>query len=255
MADNTALWDRLKKTDPKHTKGFKRGGGFSGTAIKPMWVWQRLTEEFGPFGSGWGCGEPSFQVVPGDNRETLVYCTISAWHGEPGNIIWGVGGDKVVTHIKANEQYNRPERWENDDEAFKKAFTDALMNAFKFIGVGADVHMGLFDDNKYVAGLRQEFAEKPADQPKPDKQEDTHGPDWPNLKNPSNITSNAAKKEQRLIDDSKDVKSRLNFASTMPEWEKLVAEVTPIVEQLPQTWRRVLWGEYDAVRQELLEAA
>lgn len=108
------------------------------------------------------------------------------------------------------------------------------------------------DDDGEAAMPRNQ---KPADQPKPDKQEDTHGPDWPNLKNPSNITSNAAKKEQRLIDDSRDVKSRLNFASTMPEWEKLVAEVTPIVEQLPQTWRRVLWGEYDAVRQELLEAA
>lgn len=246
MADNTALWDRLKKTDPKHTKEFKREGGFSGTAIKPMWVIQRLTEEFGPMGVGWGCEQPKFDVV--NAGETIaVYCTVSAWHKDQANVLWGVGGDKVAKTTKYGLHV--------DDEAFKKAFTDALMNAFKFIGVGADVHMGLFDDNKYVAGLRQEFAEKPADQPKPDKQEDTYGPDWPNLKNPSNITSNAAKKEQRLIDDSKDVKSRLNFASTMPEWEKLVAEVTPIVEQLPQTWRRVLWGEYDAVRQELLEAA
>lgn len=246
MADNTALWDRLKKTDPKHTKEFKREGGFSGTAIKPMWVIQRLTEEFGPMGVGWGCEQPKFDVVNA-GEAIAVYCTVSAWHGDQANVLWGVGGDKVAKTTKYGLQV--------DDEAFKKAFTDALMNAFKFIGVGADVHMGLFDDNKYVAGLRQEFAEKPAEQPKPDKQEDTHGPDWPNLKNPSTITSNAAKKEQRLIDDSKDVKSRLNFASTMPEWEKLVAEVTPIVEQLPQTWRRVLWGEYDAVRQELLEAA
>ena len=47
----------------------------------------------------------------------------------------------------------------NDDEAFKKAFTDAVMNAFKFIGVAADVHMGLFDDSKYVAEQKAEFGQ------------------------------------------------------------------------------------------------
>jgi len=164
MTDNTALWDKLGKTDPKHTKSFKRAGGFEGTAIKPMWAYRRLTEEFGPCGTGWGIGEPTFQIVPGDNREVLVFCTVSGWYLGPVNQVnkvYGVGGDKVVTHIKANEKYNRPERWENDDEAFKKAFTDAITNAFKLIGVGADVHMGMFDDNKYVNTMRQEFADEP----------------------------------------------------------------------------------------------
>jgi hypothetical protein len=84
---------------------------------------------------------------------------VSCWHGSPENRLYGVGGDKVVTHIKPNQQYNRPERWENDDEAFKKAFTDAVNNAFKFVGVAADIHMGQFDDSKYVNELRKEFEE------------------------------------------------------------------------------------------------
>lgn len=165
-SENTKLWDILGRTDPNHTKGFTRGGGFKGTAIKPMWSYRRLTEQFGPCGTGWGVDAPSFQVVPGDNREVMVFCTVSGWymHEDGRRTVYGVGGDKVVGYIKANEQYKRPERWENDDEAFKKAFTDALTNAFKLIGVGADVHMGLFDDSKYVASMREEFAddEKPA---------------------------------------------------------------------------------------------
>jgi hypothetical protein len=167
---NTELWEKLGKTDPKHTKTFKRAGGFEGTAIKPMFSYRRMTEEFGPCGSGWGVGEPVFQVVSGDNREVLVYCTASIWyHTEAGSpaTVYGVGGDKIVTHIKANEKYNRPERWENDDEAFKKAFTDAVTNALKLIGVGADVHMGMFDDNKYVNTMKEEFSEPPA--PKPEQ--------------------------------------------------------------------------------------
>jgi len=171
MTDNTALWDKLGKTDPAHTKAFKRAGGFTGTAIKPMWSYRRMTEEFGPCGVGWGINQPTFQVVPGSNGEVMVYCTVSIWYVCDGitettfkdttSEVYGVGGDKIVTYIKANENYNRPERWENDDEAFKKAYTDAVTNALKMIGVGADVHMGMFDDNKYVNTVAKEFeAEK-----------------------------------------------------------------------------------------------
>lgn len=146
---NTQLWDALGKTDPAHTKQFKRAGGFSGTALKPQWVLRKLTEQFGPCGVNWGVNKPDFQVVQGQD-EVLVYCTVSAWHGRADNLLWGVGGDKVVSKLNSGKIIH-------DDEAFKKAFTDAIMNAFKFVGVGADIHMGQFDDNKYVQEVAEEF--------------------------------------------------------------------------------------------------
>lgn len=156
MTGNLELWEKLGKTDPSHTKQFKRGGGFSGTAIKPMWSYKRMTEEFGPCGKGWGVCEPSFQVVPGPEGEVLVFCTASIWYGPEKNLVFGVGGDKAVGKNKYGLQA--------DDEAFKKAFTDAITNALKLIGVGADVHMGMFDDNKYVNTMREEFAEPSPEQ-------------------------------------------------------------------------------------------
>lgn len=147
MSENTALWDKLGKTDPGATKKFVRGGGFRGTAIKPMWSIRRMTEEFGPCGKGWGFDEPLFRLQEhGD--EVLVFCTIQLWWETRDQTVTGVGGDKVFT-AKGG-----------DDEAFKKAFTDALANAMKFIGVGADVHMGRFDDSKYVKEMEAEFSEK-----------------------------------------------------------------------------------------------
>jgi len=160
MSENTKLWDLLGRTDPAHTKGFTRGGGFRGTAIKPMWSYRRMTEEFGPCGIGWGVNEPVFQVVPGTDGEVLVYCTASVWYiqGESqSRTIYGVGGDKVVNKFSSGLK--------SDDEAFKKAFTDAVTNALKLIGVGADVHMGLFDDNKYVASMKEEFSDAPVQKP------------------------------------------------------------------------------------------
>jgi hypothetical protein len=160
MSENTKIWDLLGRTDPSHTKQFKRAGGFSGTAIKPMWAYRRMTEEFGPAGKGWGVEKPSFDVVTAGD-EILVYCTVEAWWKETDegdrHHVFGVGGDRVLTKRSNGNLFQ-------DDEAFKKAFTDALTNALKLIGVGADVHMGLFDDNKYVNDMKAEFAE-PAQKP------------------------------------------------------------------------------------------
>lgn len=243
----TEIWDALGKTDPSHTKGFKRAGGFSGTAIKPMWAIKRLTEHFGPCGVGWGLFEPSFQVVPGDNREVMVYCTVSGWHGDPTNVIWGVGGDKIVSYVKANEQYNRPERWDNDDEAFKKAFTDAVMNAFKFIGVAADVHLGQFDDNKYVAAMRREFEEGPKAPAKLDVHED--GPDWYKASGPG-MSSSAAKK----MNLGEKLDGWLGDLETIPTGAALQAwaqENDQHIQEMPQGWRRMVREAWDRRGREL----
>lgn len=146
----TDLWDRLGRTDPKHTKAFQRSGGFKGTSIKPIYSYRRMTEEFGPCGEGWGINQPAFQVVSGSDGEVLVYCTASIWYGTKDKVVFGVGGDKVV--VKQSGALR------GDDEAFKKAFTDGITNALKMIGVGADVHMGMFDDDKYVNSLKEEFS-------------------------------------------------------------------------------------------------
>ena len=155
---NTRIWDELWKTDPKHTKAFTRPGGFRGTATKPIWMTYRMTEHFGPCGMGWGIGKPDFQTMQ-VGSETVVYCSVEVWYNDSGQraTLWGVGGDKVFGKYA-------------DDEAFKKAYTDAVSNAMKFIGVCADIHMGMFEDSKYVAQMREEFSvdsATPAQQPAP----------------------------------------------------------------------------------------
>lgn len=150
-------WVELCRTDPRHTKAFRRAGGFAGTSTRPIWNYMLLTEHFGPHGIGWGTREPKYQIVPADD-EILVYCTLECWYIDPHTqeraTIYGVGGDKArVREYRDNRQVVRA-----DDEAFKKAFTDALGNAFTRVGLNADVHMGLFEDSKYVESSRRYFA-------------------------------------------------------------------------------------------------
>lgn len=151
MSDNLRIWNEIGKTDPAHTKGFSRAGGFKGTAIKPIYTEQKMTEIFGPCGIGWGINQPTFTTAPGSDGQLAVYCTVSIWYREGDKVsqpIFGVGGDMVVVKQSAGLR--------TDDEAFKKAFTDAVGNAMKHLGMSADVHMGLFDDSKYVQERRDE---------------------------------------------------------------------------------------------------
>lgn len=152
--NNMDIWNALGKTDPAHTKPFTRGGGFRGTAVKPMWGYKIMTDYFGPCGNGWGTDKPEYQIVEADG-ELLVFCTVALWYaynGEKYGPIYGIGGDKILAKGKDGVR--------SDDEAMKKAYTDALSNAMKFIGVAADVHMGQFDDNKYVREVAAEFEEQ-----------------------------------------------------------------------------------------------
>jgi len=146
-------WNALKATDPKHTKSFSRSGGFKGTALKPIWIIEQMTKHFGPVGEGWGMNEPTFQVVDltKDTGRVMVYCWVGCWHTDRDNVFFGVGGDTV------QDQF-RDGRMAPDDEAFKKAYTDAVNNALKFVGVGADIHMGQFEDSKYLKEVAEQFA-------------------------------------------------------------------------------------------------
>lgn len=187
---NVRIWDQLGKTDPAHTKQFQRSGGFKGTAIKPMWCNLRMTEYFGPCGIGWGPDRPEYQVVPAED-EILVFCTVGLWYMEPGSStkaqVFGVGGDKLL--IKGNNGSR------TSDEAFKAAYTDALSNAMKLIGVAADVHMGLFDDNKYVAEMKAEF--KNTDAPQMQTQRAARPAVNPDAEDPNDYDSHM---DQRVVE-------------------------------------------------------
>lgn len=146
-------WKILSPTDPKQTKPFQRPGGFKGTAIKPIWNIMRLTEHFGPMGVGWGTEEPKFNIIDtGAGGEILVFCVLQGWyldHDGEKAVVWGIGGDRVCS--------KRSGAMFSNDEAYKMAYTDALMNAFMRVGMSADVYMGLFDDIKYLVKVREHY--------------------------------------------------------------------------------------------------
>ena len=158
--DKMVLWDRLFPTDPRQTKTFKRAGGFSGTAIKPYWVIMRATEEFGPAGVGWGWNELAFEIyTERESGRAIWFSKVEVWYNLDG-AVHRVGPQWGATELVAFRGESKSVFV--DEEAAKKAITDGITKCLSYLGLAGDVHMGLFDDSKYVAERRME--ERKADE-------------------------------------------------------------------------------------------
>lgn len=171
----TELWDDFFLTPPAYTKPFKRKGGFEGTSLTTMYVIERLTESFGPFGKGWWMKMGTERIVEAGNGEVLIFIPVTLCYVVDGESVvreagpqWG--GDYIVTKAKDGSL-------RSDDESFKKAATDGLLKCAAWLGIGADVHYGLHDDNKYLAHANQQEA----------KRRDDHKPAKPPVEQPDTL--------------------------------------------------------------------
>jgi hypothetical protein len=148
MTDNLRIWNAVSKTNPAHTKKVNQRGGF--TAISAQYQILAATEQFGPIGIGWGYITGAPVII-----DTLITVPVTLWHGSRENTFGPMLGCEEWRDGKGRI----------DSDAPKKAVTDGLTKLLSQLGFNADVFLGLFDDNKYVAQLEREFAAPTDDMP------------------------------------------------------------------------------------------
>tara|TARA_R110000851_G_scaffold107276_1_gene227336 strand:- start:571 stop:1173 length:603 start_codon:yes stop_codon:yes gene_type:complete len=142
--NNLELWHKVEKTNPKYTKAAKIGG-MNITAIAPQYQIMLATEQFGPYGKGFG-----FRSIELDYSLIEVFKLV-VFKG----VFFYSGGEFTI--INSSKMYmDRNEKMVDADFA-KKIETDALTKALSKLGFNADVFMGRFDDHKYVAEINAEF--------------------------------------------------------------------------------------------------
>ena len=166
MADNPnmRIYDAVRAVPPEAIKPITAGRLKGKSDINPMWRIKVLTEQFGPCGEGWYTeGVRYWTVIQEKSMEMAVFCELQLHtKGENGwsAPIYGIGGNTVIAAEK-NGLYL-------DDEAYKKAYTDALSVACKALGIGADVYWQA-DRTKYSdlteTDARQTEAVQPTQQP------------------------------------------------------------------------------------------
>ena len=125
--------------------------------INPMWRMKRMTEIFGPIGFGWRY-EILRQWTEAYEGVVKCFCNVHLYVRDPETKEWsepipGSGGSAMVAKETRGPYV--------DDDAYKKALTDALSIAMKPLGIAANVWYG----PKAIAGYEESKYEQRPQQP------------------------------------------------------------------------------------------
>lgn len=205
MCKNLEIYNAVRKV-PQEAQKPIMGGRLKGkTDINPMWRIKTLTEQFGVVGFGWYTETLSQWIEKSDNGEVAAFCNINLYirqGDEWSKPIFGTGGAMLVEIEKSGAH--------TEDEAFKKAYTDAISVACKAIGIGADVYWAS-DRTKYQTSEPSAPAQ-PSAQPKPKAQPQPQPAPKPKpqapAENPNLIVALQEVKEAKTVDDLSEIKKR-----------------------------------------------
>jgi len=155
---NLRIYEEVR-TVPDEAKKSITGGRLKGmTDINPMWRIKKLTEVYGPCGTGWKYAIKRMWTEKGGNYDVSAFVEIDLFVNENGTwseAIPGIGGSSFVTNEK-NGLYT-------SDECYKMALTDAISVSCKALGFAADVYFDKdktkYDDEKNKKPL--DYKDKP----------------------------------------------------------------------------------------------
>lgn len=141
--ENLELYNKVRKVPQEAQKEITAGRLKGKTDINPMWRIKTLTEQFGICGLGWYTELIRKELIEGADGEVVATVEINLYvkvNNEWSKPIYGIGGAMFISNER-NGRYN-------DDDAYKKAYTDAISVACKALGIGADVYYAK-DATKY----------------------------------------------------------------------------------------------------------
>lgn len=153
---NRAFWDKVRKTDPSRVKQIT-GKQYKGNSPQPYYLVERMTEEFGMCGIGWGLDILSERMERLTDTDVLHIAVIELWYvvGDKRGAIQQVGQTKAAYMTSKGSMMV-------DEDAPKKSVTDAMTKCMSYLGFSGDIFSGHWDDSKYVQTITEEFRQAEA---------------------------------------------------------------------------------------------
>ena len=140
---NLSIYERVRNVPEEAKKAIEAGRLKGKNDINPMWRIKKLTEVFGPAGFGWYTEIVRTWTEASESGEMAVFVDIHLFvkkDGEWSRPIFGNGGNRLIANEKKYENGQYMLVPYLDDDAYKKAYTDAISVAAKALGIGADVY-------------------------------------------------------------------------------------------------------------------
>lgn len=173
---NMKLWEATRGVDKRFTKPIT-GKSYKGDSPNPTYIIMKITEQLGPIGREWGFVVVNQSVIEGMPHQIAVKREESyypAKEGQPLSISQRCTEYQIIretTHQVQIEFWQNVDgqrrtfsafgatpmlylsskgKWICDEDAAKKSLTDAYTKAASWLGVVADIFLGLYD-GKYQA--------------------------------------------------------------------------------------------------------
>lgn len=133
--ENLYYYNKFSNTPENARKPILAGRLKGKTDINPMWRIKMLTEVYGMCGIGWKTVVTKQWLEQGADGQVSAFVNLDLYvkvDGVWSEPITGNGGDKFITK-ESSGMYQ-------DDDCYKKAFTDALSMCCKLLGFSADIY-------------------------------------------------------------------------------------------------------------------
>lgn len=151
---NLKLWSEVEKTDLQFTKPVNQRGGY--TAISPQYQLKTATEQFGPYGAGFGLCETDFDFSLLESTGIVIHKARFFY------VLDGKRHEFPISNAIEAAKTTKNGRYVDVDFA-KKVETNTVSKALSKLGFNADVFMGLMEDRDYLQELSNEMALQKAD--------------------------------------------------------------------------------------------
>lgn len=151
---NLKLWDSVQKTDTTFTKQVNQRGGY--TAISPQYQLKVATEQFGPYGAGFGLCSSDFDMSIFEATGIVIHKAVFFY------ILDGQRHEFPLSNAIEAARGKGDKRYVDTDFA-KKVETNTVSKALSKLGFNADVFMGMMEDQSYLNELQNELAMQKAD--------------------------------------------------------------------------------------------
>lgn len=152
---NLKIWSAVEKTDLQFTKTVNQRGGY--TAISPQYQLKCATEQFGPYGAGFGLCQSDLDFSLIGVNHIVIHKAVFFY------VIDGQRYEFPITNAVEMARTTKDGKLMVDVDFAKKVETNTVSKALSKLGFNADVFLGLMEDNSYLQELSNEIAIQRAD--------------------------------------------------------------------------------------------
>ena len=152
MSDKKTIWDKNFNIDPKFTKNVRVQGRQPFTNIDTYYLLKVATEQFGSYGTGFGINKMEWSER--EFKDGTVIMTLDA------EFFYVNDDKKSVFPIRNSLKYGYSTKngyYKIDEDVPKKLMTNTIAKALSYLGFGASVYMGMYEDFAYINEVSADF--------------------------------------------------------------------------------------------------